>query len=218
MSNKSEALAQLANHPSTPPNERAAAVAALVALANGGGAEGRAIEQVSAARELAIVREKMPAWIEPKPTTGDARYFPPPDGGGPHDRDVRAFAKRMLRSGYCYHTSNYSADWHDAMRGYSAERRGRGYMMWHREEFEFEQFADDVTKISVLLAGERYAIYEKDGGWRLGPWWPRLLDLFQRWMAEADAIDAQRAAERAEEERKSKAKDDALFTDYLRRQ
>lgn len=206
MSDKVEGLRRLAEHPNTPPEERAAAIAALVGLARG-----REVEQRSVVRALTTAHERMPEWIKPRPLTGDARYFAHPDGGGPHAKDVKAFAARMIRNDY------WSSKRHPVMRRYCTSFNNR-YADWLRDGFELESYSNHIKKIRVVLGKDKFDIYEDDGGWRPGPWWPRLLTMLCQWMAEADAYDAAEAARQAEKERQRKSEEDALYARYLRGQ
>lgn len=192
MSDKVEGLRRLAEHPNTPPEERAAAITALVGLARGQDAKQR-----TAVCALTTVHERMPEWIT--------------DASGPHAKAMEAFAARMIRNDY------WSSNRHPVMRRYCTSFNNR-YADWLRDGFELESYSNHIKKIRVVLGKDKFDIYEDDGGWRPGPWWPRLLTMLCQWMAEADAYDAAEAARRAEEERQRKSEEDALYARYLRGQ
>lgn len=203
MSDKVEGLRRLAEHPNTPPEERAAAITALVGLARG--------QSATAVCALTTVHERMPEWIK-LPLTGDDRFFEHPDASGPHAKYIKAFAERMIRNDY------WSSNRHPVMRMYCTSYNNKE-AKWLRDGFEIESYSDWITKIRVVVGKDKIDIYEdRNRGWRPGPWWPRLLTMLRQWVAEADAYDAAEAARQAEKERQRKSEEDALYARYLRGQ
>lgn len=94
---------------------------------------------------------------------------------------------------------------------------------WEREEFVIQQWRNSVMTISVKLGREQIDIRSirfssvDPYGWRDGPWWPRLLNLFERWIKETEVANDKAARElSAKQLAKRNARDD-LFTAYAKK-
>jgi hypothetical protein len=55
-------------------------------------------------------------------------------------------------------------------------------------------------------------------GWRDGPWWNKLDTITDKWIVEADALDAERAREAARKKQAEIDKENDIFSKYMRQQ
>jgi hypothetical protein len=207
-----ESLIRLSKDKSTTKAERDAAKAAIKALT------GNQSDLISdddgkltvSSREIELTKFKMPPWIQ-----------------GHDDRSwsrVKRLQNRLLL--------DHERVWHGALMEYEIISHDCE-SQFQRDGFRFRVYGGlGFQNIWVVINDTKDELYSwnhktensieiYDGhraGWRDGPWWNKLDKVIDKWIAEADALDAERACDAARKKQAEIDKENDIFMQYMKQQ
>jgi hypothetical protein len=207
-----ESLIRLSKDKSTTQAERNAAKAAIKALI--GDKNDLTIDDmkpiISSSKEIEPAKFKMPPWIN-----------------GHDDRPwsrVKRLEERLL--------PDKRRVWHGALMEYEIHRHSNE-SHFQRDGFRFRVYGGlGFQNIWVMINDIKDELSEFDRqsknsiqiydqhrpGWRDGPWWNKLDKVIDKWIVEADELDAERAREAARERQAEIDEEDDIFSKYMKKQ
>jgi hypothetical protein len=208
-----ESLIRLSKDKSTTKAERDAAKAAIKALTGDSGDLDDDKIALPSSKEIELAKFKMPPWIE--------------------GHDDRAYRRRKRLEDRLI--AGHRGDWHGALMRYvvSTYRGPSPERTFKRDGFVFRLYGglgfqniwvvindtEDEPSIFDRQTENWIQIYDAHRtGWRDGPWWNKLDTVIDKWVAEADALDAERAREAARKKQAEIDRENDIFTKYMTQQ
>jgi hypothetical protein len=207
-----EALIRLSQDKTTTEEEREAARTAIKTLTDNQ-ADLTKINKLilpSSSKAIQPAKFQMPPWIQ-----------------GHDDRAYRRIERLEGRL-----IAGKRGDWHGALMRYVIPTfRPDPQRMFKRDGFVFRLYGglgfqdiwvvinDTEDKPPIFDRQSENHIQIYDGhrtGWRDGPWWNKLDTVIDRWIVEADALDAEYAREAARKKQAEIDKENDIFTQYMR--